>query len=161
MSIVPTGNVSSISIRVFYKRTGSTTHIGGSPSGDADHRVLTAASGAFVNRDNQPALLHKGEGVFTAQQTSALISLVDNYQKLASGNISASLIASLSGATRNYSNINARNNAASSVVVNPGAVVIQVDQLNDKYDVDDLATDVFNKITTIASKATNRGVNRR
>lgn len=161
MSIVPTGNVSSISIRVFYKRTGSTKHIGGSPSGDADHRVLTAASGAFVNRDNQPALLHKGEGVFTAQQTSALISLVDNYQKLASGNISASLIASLSGATRNYSNINARNNAASSVVVNPGAVVIQVDQLNDKYDVDDLATDVFNKITTIASKATNRGVNRR
>lgn len=161
MSIVPTGSVSSISIRVFYKRTGSTKHIGGSPSGDADHRVLTAASGAFVNKDNQPALLHKGEGVFTAQQTSALINLVDNYQKLASGNISASLIASLSGATRNYSNINARNDAASSVVVNPGAVVIQVDQLNDKYDVDDLATDVFNKITTIASKATNRGVNRR
>lgn len=161
MSIVPTGNVSSISIRVFYKRTGSTKPIGGSPSGDADHRVLTAASGAFVNKDNQPALLHKGEGVFTAQQTSALINLVDNYQKLASGNISASLIASLSGATRNYSNINARNDAASSVVVNPGAVVIQVDQLNDKYDVDDLATDVFNKITTIASKATNRGVNRR
>ncbi len=161
MSIVPTGSVSSISIRVFYKRTGSTKHIGGSPSGDADHRVLTAASGAFVNRDNQPALLHKGEGVFTAQQTSALINLVDNYQKLASGNISAFLIASLSGATRNYSNINARNDAASSVVVNPGAVVIQVDQLNDKYDVDDLATDVFNKITTIASKATNRGVNRR
>lgn len=161
MSIVPTGNVSSISIRVFYKKTGSSKNIGGSPSGDADHRVLTAASGAFINKDNQPALLHKGEGVFTAQQTSALINLVDNYQKLASGNISASLIASLSGATRNYSNINARNDAASSVVVNPGAVVIQVDQLNDKYDVDDLATDVFNKITTIASKATNRGVNRR
>lgn len=47
------------------------------------------------------------------------------------------------------------------IAIAPGAVVIQVEQLADTYDIEELSNDVFNRIVTISSKATNRGVNRR
>ena len=128
----------------------------------SDGIYLKAATGALIEEDETPAILHKGEGVFTAKQTSALISMVDNYQKLATNAMGATLLSSFAGTAKSYSSLSAApSNQTSSITIDPGAVVIQVEKLNDKYDVDSLATDVFNKITTIASKATNRGVNRR
>lgn len=121
--------------------------------------VLYADSGALVDSDNTPAILHKGEGVFTAGETSALRSMVKNYQTLAANLTGNSLLSAMSS-IGSYSFSNTRN-ASSELNINPGAVVIHVDKLDDKYDVDELATDVFNKLSTIASKATNRGVNRR
>lgn len=121
--------------------------------------VLFADSGALVGSDNTPAILHKGEGVFTAGETSALRNMVKNYQTLAANLTGNSLLSAISG-IGSYSFSNTRN-AGSELNINPGAVVIHVDKLDDKYDVDELATDVFNKLSTIASKATNRGVNRR
>lgn len=121
--------------------------------------VLYADSGALVGSDNTPTILHKGEGVFTAGETSALRSMVKNYQTLAANLTGNSLLSAMSS-IGSYSFSNTRN-AGSELNINPGAVVIHVDKLDDKYDVDELATDVFNKLSTIASKATNRGVNRR
>lgn len=121
--------------------------------------VLYADSGALVGSDNTPAILHKGEGVFTASETSALRNMVKNYQTLAANLTGSSLLSAMSG-IGSYSFSNTRN-AGSELNINPGAVVIHIDKLDDKYDVDELATDVFNKLSTIASKATNRGVNRR
>lgn len=121
--------------------------------------VLYADSGALVGSDNTPAILHKGEGVFTAGETSALRSMVKNYQTLAANLTGNSLLSAMSS-IGSYSFSNTRN-AGSELNINPGAVVIHIDKLDDKYDVDELATDVFNKLYTIASKATNRGVNRR
>lgn len=121
--------------------------------------VLYADSGALVDSDNTPAILHKGEGVFTAGETSALRNMVKNYQTLAANLAGNSLLSAMSS-IGSYSFSNTRN-AGSELNINPGAVVIHVDKLDDKYDVDELATDVFNKLSTIASKATNRGVNRR
>lgn len=121
--------------------------------------ILYADSGALVGSDNTPAILHKGEGVFTAGETSALRSMVKNYQTLAANLTGNSLLSAMSS-IGSYSFSNTRN-ASSELNINPGAVVIHVDKLDDKYDVDELATDVFNKLSTIASKATNRGVNRR
>ena len=121
--------------------------------------VLYADSGALVDSDNTPAILHKGEGVFTAGETSALRNMVKNYQTLAANLTGNSLLSAISGiGSYSFSNT---HNAGSELNINPGAVVIHVDKLDDKYDVDELATDVFNKLSTIASKATNRGVNRR
>lgn len=120
---------------------------------------LYAASGAFIESDDTPAILHKGEGVFTAGETSALRNMVKNYQTLAANLTGNSLLSAMSS-IGSYSFSNTRN-AGSELNINPGAVVIHVDKLDDKYDVDELATDVFNKLSTIASKATNRGVNRR
>ena len=121
--------------------------------------VLYADSGALVGSDNTPAILHKGEGVFTAGETSALRNMVKNYQTLAANFTGNSLLSAMSS-IGSYSFSNTRN-AGSELNINPGAVVIHIDKLDDKYDVDELATDVFNKLSTIASKATNRGVNRR
>lgn len=121
--------------------------------------ILYADSGALVGSDNTPAILHKGEGVFTAGETSALRNMVKNYQTLAANLTGNSLLSAMSS-IGSYSFSNTRN-ADSELNINPGAVVIHVDKLDDKYDVDELATDVFNKLSTIASKATNRGVNRR
>lgn len=121
--------------------------------------VLYADSGALVGSDNTPAILHKGEGVFTAGETSALRNMVKNYQTLAANLTGNSLLSAMSS-IGSYSFSNTRN-AGSELNISPGAVVIHVDKLDDKYDVDELATDVFNKLSTIASKATNRGVNRR
>lgn len=121
--------------------------------------ILYADSGALVGSDNTPAILHKGEGVFTAGETSALRNMVKNYQTLAANLTGNSLLSAMSS-IGSYSFSNTRN-AGSELNINPGAVVIHVDKLDDKYDVDELATDVFNKLSTIASKATNRGVNRR
>lgn len=120
---------------------------------------LYAASGAFIESDDTPAILHKGEGVFTASETSALRNMVKNYQTLAA-NLTGNSLLSAMGGIGSYSFSNTRN-AGSELNINPGAVVIHVDKLDDKYDVDELATDVFNKLSTIAAKATNRGVNRR
>mgnify|MGYP004630785337 CR=1 FL=1 len=147
------------------KSSSSTTKTGGGSSGKSLLKKnlfansLYAASGAFIESDDTPAILHKGEGVFTAGETSALRNMVKNYQTLAANLTGNSLLSAMSG-VGSYSFSNTRN-AGSELNINPGAVVIHVDKLDDKYDVDELATDVFNKLSTIASKATNRGVNRR
>lgn len=47
------------------------------------------------------------------------------------------------------------------ITIAPGAVVIQVEQLADSYDIDEVSRDVMNRMVTIANKATNRGVSRR
>ena len=49
----------------------------------------------------------------------------------------------------------------SSINIQSGAVVIQVEELANNYDVEKLSNDVMNRMTAIAAKATNRGVNRR
>ena len=59
----------------------------------------------------------------------------------------------------NISNINTTNNQSISIA--PGAVVIQVDEIADSYDIEELSNDVMNRMVNIASKATNRGVSRR
>ena len=147
------------------KSSSSTTKTGGGSSGNSLLKKnlfansLYAASGAFIESDDTPAILHKGEGVFTAGETSALRNMVKNYQTLAA-NLTGNSLLSAIGGIGSYSFSNTRN-AGSELNINPGAVVIHVDKLDDKYDVDELATDVFNKLSTIASKATNRGVNRR
>ena len=50
---------------------------------------------------------------------------------------------------------------SNSYTIAPGAVVIQVEQLNDAYDVDTLSADIMNRMYAIGNKSTNRGVSRR
>ena len=167
MSITVPEGTGNLTVSVYYQaiKTETTKTGGGGFSGGSLVKKnlfansLYAASGAFIESDDTPAILHKGEGVFTASETSALRNMVKNYQTLAANLTGNSLLSAMSG-IGSYSFSNTRN-AGSELNINPGAVVIHVDKLDDKYDVDELATDVFNKLSTIASKATNRGVNRR
>lgn len=50
---------------------------------------------------------------------------------------------------------------SNTYTIAPGAVVIQVEQLNDAYDVDTLSADIMNRMYAIGNKSTNRGVSRR
>ena len=50
---------------------------------------------------------------------------------------------------------------SNSYTIAPGAVVIQVEQLNDAYDIDTLSADIMNRMYAIGNKSTNRGVSRR
>ena len=49
----------------------------------------------------------------------------------------------------------------SNFTIAPGAITINVAELADSYDVEELSKDIMNRMVSIASKATNRGVNRR
>ena len=60
-----------------------------------------------------------------------------------------------------FASLTTKNNNEYNVSIAPGAVVIQVEQLNDAYDIEEISNDVMNRMTAIAAKATNRGVNRR
>ena len=57
--------------------------------------------------------------------------------------------------------VNHISNEVSSFTVAPGAVTIQVEELKDSYDIEKLSNDIMNRMVTIASKSTNRGINRR
>ena len=50
---------------------------------------------------------------------------------------------------------------SNTYTIAPGAVVIQVEQLNDAYDVDTLSADIMYRMYAIGNKSTNRGVSRR
>lgn len=59
-------------------------------------------------------------------------------------------------------NLTTTNNSANyDVSVAPGAVVINVDNLADGYDVEELSADIMNHIADVATKTISRSVNRR
>lgn len=60
-----------------------------------------------------------------------------------------------------YSVASLVSNTISSISIAPGAIVINVDELNNAYDINDVSNDIMTRITSIASKATNTGVARR
>jgi hypothetical protein len=70
-----------------------------------------------------------------------------------------STVDKLRSLVHSFSNINNSKNYDISIA--PGAVVINVDELANSYDVEELSNDIMNRMAMIASKATNRGVNRR
>ena len=53
------------------------------------------------------------------------------------------------------------NSLNNEINISKGAIQITVGNLNDKYDIEDVSNDIMNRIVSIASKTTNRGVNRR
>lgn len=53
------------------------------------------------------------------------------------------------------------NDESSNITIQPGAIVLEVQQLNDQYDIDKLYNDITDRVYSIASKASGRGVSRR
>ncbi len=109
------------------------------------------------------ALVHgkpgQPEAFLNAKQT-ALIS--EAVKSAGDGGALDGIKATLAALNNTIKSITNNNNVqSSSFTVAPGAVTIQVAQLNDSYDVEELSKDVMNRMVAIASKSTNRGVNRR
>ena len=164
-SITVSGKISSVKIVVYYKRI-----LGGASSGATRGKAaamvdLKYADGGIADftglaqLDGTPS---KPEAVLNPKQTEAFMSLVENYRKLAQFENPLVSYMNAYGARVGANIAGTHNNDNSNnVTVAPGAVQIAVAQLNDKYDVEELANDVMNRMVVIANKATNRGVNRR
>ena len=54
-----------------------------------------------------------------------------------------------------------KNTNTSAITIAPGDVQLNIEQLNDSYDVDELFNDVADRLYSIASRASGRGVSRR
>ena len=126
-------------------------YLGYSQGGLVDYTGLAMVHGssskpeAFLNA-KQTAQIK--EALMLQTKDGLLSSLQDSLLKFQS-----TIDGTVSGITSEANN--------SSINIQPGAVVIQVEELANNYDVEKLSNDVMNRMTAIAAKATNRGVNRR
>lgn len=100
---------------------------------------------SFLNAE-QTAQIREGLET-TSGKSSALEGIKDTLLRLNSS------IQSLTNITN--------KTESNTYTIAPGAVVIQVEQLNDAYDVDTLSADIMNRMYAIGNKSTNRGVSRR
>lgn len=109
------------------------------------------------------ALVHgkpgQPEAFLNAKQTAMIAESVKSVGDGGALDGIRATLAALNSTIRSITNNNTTQ--TSSFTVAPGAVTIQVAQLNDSYDVEELSKDVMNRMVAIASKSTNRGVNRR
>ena len=101
----------------------------------------------------------KPESFLNAKQTAMISEAV---KSVGEGGALDGIKATLSALNSTIKSItNNNSNLTSSFTVAPGAITINVAELSDSYDVEELSKDIMNRMVTIASKATNRGVNRR
>lgn len=109
------------------------------------------------------ALVHgkpgQPEAFLNAKQTAMIAESVKSVGDGGALDGIRATLAALNSTIRSITNNNTTQ--TSSFTVAPGAVTIQVAQLNDSYDVEELSKDVMNRMVAIASKTTNRGVSRR
>lgn len=100
----------------------------------------------------------KPEGFINAEQTKALltglnlIKDINNYSNMQ--NTLRSLV------SNPISEFNSPNNQT-NINVSQGAIQINIDQLNDEYDIERISNDIMSRMYDIAAKASSRGVNRR
>ena len=214
-SITPTGQVSSIAIKVYYKQSSSSTTTNNSSSSSSNNsssssssqqgwhyqlngpngeresnktvystREKAQAAGAEAVRKKGSgwkystkyysqgglvdytgvAMVHgsktKPESFLNAEQTAQIREgLKESGKGGALEGIKAALL-KLDSSIKAVTNISNKSES-NSYTIAPGAVVIQVEQLNDAYDVDTLSADIMNRMYAIGNKSTNRGVSRR
>jgi hypothetical protein len=111
-----------------------------------------------------PAIVHgsktRPEAFLNAEQTAQIREgLKESGKGGALEGIKAALL-KLDSSIKAVTNISNKSES-NSYTIAPGAVVIQVEQLNDAYDVDTLSADIMNRMYAIGNKSTNRGVSRR
>ena len=98
------------------------------------------------------------EAFLNAEQTAQIRDALKNSRK---DNILDNIRTAVWQLKEHFASLTTKNNNEYNVSIAPGAVVIQVEQLNDAYDIEEISNDVMNRMAAIAAKATNRGVNRR
>lgn len=157
-TIKTTGSVASIKVVVYYKSTGSTPSGSGNSTKDPISQKAYSVGGLvdYTGTAEVHGSPSRPESFLNADQTAQIREAL-----AASGRSGIMGILQNSIDALNLTLKHTPENQISSWTISPGAVVIQVDKLNDSYDVEQLSNDVMNRMVQIASKATNRGVNRR
>lgn len=136
----------------------------GAAAGATKWSIKPYKTGGLVDYTG-PALVHgtksKPEAFLNAEQTALISEAVQSFS--ATGSLTqmretlASMASSIKGVVSSVATT-ANNN---SITIAPNAIAIHVDELADNYDVESLSNDIMNRITSIASKAGSRGINRR
>lgn len=155
-----TGAVKTINVLVYYK-AASVSNPGGKGGANPVDKIAQKAysTGGLVDYTGTAAVhgtVSRPEAFLNAEQTARIQEAL-----AVSGRNGIMSVLQNSIDALNLTLKHTPETTASSWTVSPGAVVINVDSLNDSYDVEQLSNDVMNRMVQIASKATNRGVNRR
>lgn len=125
---------------------------------DSNYKIHGFSEGGLVDYTGIAAVhgsASKPEAFLNAEQTAQIREALTNQGR---GNVLNNILSAIQGIGSSLSSFISNS---SSVVIEPGAIQITVDELNDVYDINDVSNDIMNRITNIASKATNTGVSRR
>lgn len=124
-------------------------------------KAVAFSEGGLVDYTG-PAIVHgtpsKPEAFLNAEQTK---QIREGLELTSDRGILSSLRAGISDLIHMANSIVNNNLLNNEINISKGAIQITVGNLNDKYDIEDVSNDIMNRIVSIASKATNRGVNRR
>ena len=109
-----------------------------------------------------PAIVHgtpaRPEAFLNAEQTK---QIREGLELGSDRGILSNLRSTISELNHAINSIVNNNVSTNEINISNGAIQISVGKLNDKYDIEDVSNDIMNRIVSIASKASNRGVNRR
>lgn len=109
-----------------------------------------------------PAIVHgtpaRPEAFLNAEQTK---QIREGLELGSDRGILSNLRSTISELNHAINSIVNNNVSTNEINISNGAIQIAVGKLNDKYDIEDVSNDIMNRIVSIASKASNRGVNRR
>lgn len=100
----------------------------------------------------------KPESFINAEQTKALLTGLNLIRDINNYSDMQNTLRSL--VSNPISEINSPNNQT-NINVSQGAIQINIDQLNDEYDIEQISNDIMSRMYDIAAKASSRGVNRR
>ena len=124
-------------------------------------KAVAFSEGGLVDYTG-PAIVHgtpsKPEAFLNAEQTK---QIREGLELTSDRGILSNLRAGISDLIHMANSIVNNNSLNNEINISKGAIQITVGNLNDKYDIEDVSNDIMNRIVSIASKATNRGVNRR
>ena len=170
LSFTVTGNVNPVKVVAYFEPVDTSTSEEATAAAktkvkqdpEATYIAKKYSKGGLVDYTGL-AMVHgspsKPEGFLNAEQTEIISQALTT---VGDGGALDGIKRTLAALNANVQSIvNHVSNEVSSFTVAPGAVTIQVEELKDSYDIEKLSNDIMNRMVTIASKSTNRGINRR
>ena len=135
---------------------------GGAPVRNIEYKKVAYYSEGGLVDYTGPAIVHgtpaRPEAFLNAEQTK---QIREGLELGSDRGILSNLRSTISELNHAINSIVNNNLSTNEINISNGAIQISVGKLNDKYDIEDVSNDIMNRIVSIASKASNRGVNRR
>ena len=135
---------------------------GGAPVRNIEYKKVAYYSEGGLVDYTGPAIVHgtpaRPEAFLNAEQTK---QIREGLELGSDRGILSNLRSTISELNHAINSIVNNNVSTNEINISNGAIQISVGKLNDKYDIEDVSNDIMNRIVSIASKASNRGVNRR
>lgn len=156
-------NVSGSLVGPFKTREQAVAQVKAKLGSGQKYQTKYFSTGGLVDYTG-PAIVHgsktRPESFLNAEQTAQIREGLKESGKGGALEGIKNALLQLDSSIKAITNISNKSES-NTYTIAPGAVVIQVEQLNDAYDVDTLSADIMNRMYAIGNKSTNRGVSRR